>query len=70
MIKDAILSKDPKLLQALLLPIDKPGLPATEKNMRILNERMNLWLAGTGRRVMDDILEEKKMDTEPTRSGR
>lgn len=54
MVHDAILSKDPKLLQALLLPIDKPG-PATKANLRTLNERMNLWLAGTGKRVIDDM---------------
>jgi len=63
MIKDAILSKDPELLQALLLPIDKPGLPATERNMKILNERMNLWMAGTGQRVWDDLSEEIETET-------
>ena len=62
MIHDAILSDDPKLLQALLLPIDKPGVPATERNLRILNERMNLWLAGNGKRILDDIEEERNAD--------
>ena len=59
MIHDAILSDDPKLLEALLLPIDKPGVPATDRNLRILNERMNLWLAGSGSRILDDIEEER-----------
>ena len=63
MVHDAILSKDPKLLQALLLPIDKPG-PATKANLRILNDRMNLWLAGTGKRVIEDI----EMEESPERS--
>jgi len=57
MIKDAILSKDPQLLQGLLLPINKPGV--ADKNLRILGERMNLWLAGAGSRVMEDIMGEE-----------
>jgi len=60
LIHDAVLADNPKLLQALLLPIDKPGTRATEINLRILNERMNLWLAGTGKRVLDDIMEEMR----------
>ena len=60
MLHDAILSKDPKLLQALLLPIDKPGSKMTEKTFRILDERMNLWLAGSGKRIIDDIMDEEK----------
>lgn len=53
LVHDAILSKDPKLLQALLLPLDKPQ---TQKaNLRILNDRLNLWLAGAGARVMQDM---------------
>lgn len=64
MVHDAILSKDPKLLQALLLPIDKPG-PATKANLRILNERMNLWLAGTGKRVIEDIEMEESPEKNP-----
>jgi len=53
LVHDAILSKDPKLLQVLLLPLDKPQ---TQKaNLRILNDRLNLWLAGAGSRVFDDI---------------
>ncbi len=56
LIHDAITSNDPKLLQALLLPIDKPQ--AQLKNLRIVNDRMNVWLAGPGKRVLDDIEQE------------
>jgi len=59
MVNDAILSKDPSLLKALLLPIDKPK--TSWKNLVVLDVQMNLWLAGTGKRVMDDI-EEEAMD--------
>jgi len=58
MVHDAILSKDPKLLQALLLPMDKPG--RAKVNMAILNKRINLWLAGTGKRILDDIENKKE----------
>ena len=55
MIHDAITGADPKLLQALLLPIDKPTSKQGQKNLKILGERMNLWLIGSGKRIMDDI---------------
>lgn len=54
LLHDAILSPDPQLLQALLLPLDKPQTQAT--NLRILNDRLNVWLLGAGSRVMDDII--------------
>lgn len=63
LVHDAVLSKDPQLLQALLLPLDKPGIIAQE-NVNILNRRLNLWLAGTGKRVWDDIVEESETDRE------
>jgi hypothetical protein len=66
MIHDAVLSKDPKLLQSLLLPIDKPGTKLTNDNLRILNERMNFWLAGSGKRVMDNLIDELNEDSEKT----
>ncbi|MFH2034607.1 MAG: hypothetical protein ABIJ26_07935, partial [Candidatus Margulisiibacteriota bacterium] len=62
LIHDAVLSKDPKLLSALLAPIDKPFSKGGQANLKILDERMNLWLGGTGKRVFDDIIEEIKND--------
>lgn len=58
LVQDAILSKDPKLLNALLLPLDKPSSAAF--NWRVVNGRINLWLAGTGGRVAEDIKQEIK----------
>ena len=65
---DAILSKDPKLLEALLLPIDKPGAQTT-KNLIILNDRINAWLGGTGKRVMNDIMAEIQADDTTIRNA-
>lgn len=62
MVKDAILSRDPTLLQGLLLPINKPGV--ADRNLRILGERMNVWLAGAGSRVMEDIMKEDQTGKE------
>jgi len=59
LIHDAILSKDPELLKSLLLPIDKPSGQGL-KNLAILNKNLNIWLGGTGARVMDDIMKEIK----------
>jgi hypothetical protein len=61
LIQDAILSKNPNLLQALLAPINKPTTRAGQRSLRILDQRINAWLAGTGKRVMDDILQEKEV---------
>lgn len=58
LINDAILSDDPKLLQALLANIKEPGSKA--KNIKELNKRMNAWLAGAGARVYDDIISEEQ----------
>jgi len=56
MIQDAVLSQDEKLLKALLAPINKPEVNAASRNnLRILNDRLNVWLVGSGKRVMDDI---------------
>lgn len=63
LIHDAITSKDPALLRSLLLPIDKPGSRTTQRNLLLLNESMNLWLTGTGRRVMSDIEDEIRGET-------
>ena len=51
LVKDAITSPDPKLLQVLLMPMDKP----TPQKIRFINKRMNVWLAGHGKRVWEDI---------------
>uniref|UniRef100_A0A6H1ZJQ0 Uncharacterized protein n=1 Tax=viral metagenome TaxID=1070528 RepID=A0A6H1ZJQ0_9ZZZZ len=56
LVSDAVLSKDPSLLQSLLLPMDKPE--AIKTAIKITNDRLNAWLAGTGKRVFEDILEE------------
>jgi hypothetical protein len=42
-------SADSKLLEALLLPIDKPTTRSGQANLQKLNKRMNLWLMGTGK---------------------
>jgi hypothetical protein len=49
LINDAIMADDGgKLLEALLLPIDKPTTRSGQANLQKLNKRMNLWLMGTG----------------------
>jgi hypothetical protein len=58
LIHDAVLSKDPTLLKTLLLPIDKPTTGLGQYNMKRLNQRMNLWLEGSGRRVLEDVNED------------
>jgi hypothetical protein len=63
LVHDAVLSKDPGLLKALLSPIDKPKIANTE-TLKILDQKMNSWLAGTGKRVMDDILREQEENRE------
>lgn len=60
LIHDAIVSKDGTLLRALLLPIDKPQVGLN--NWRVVNQRMNVWLLGTGSRVLNDISEEIRGD--------
>lgn len=63
LIHDAITADDGgQLLQALLLPIDKPTSPAWLSNLGTLNARMNLWLAGPGQRVLDDIVRDDEDD--------
>jgi hypothetical protein len=62
LIIDAMLSDDPKLLKALLLPLDKPDV--RKANLVQLNNAMNLWFAGAGKRVIDDIETEITEDRE------
>ena len=57
-IHDAVTAKDSKLLQALLLPLDKPTTPLGIRNLITVNQQMNLWMAGTGSRVLEDIEQE------------
>ena len=63
-IHDAILSKKSELLKALLAPLDKPESKSFLKNLVTLNKQMNLWLAGTGKRVAKDIEDEIREDKE------
>ena len=62
LVHDAIMSEDDKLLRTLLLPIDKPQTTQGAKNIKIINQRMNAWLLGTGSRVMRDIEQEMRED--------
>ncbi|KKN02748.1 hypothetical protein LCGC14_1114540, partial [marine sediment metagenome] len=55
LIHDAVTSEDGRLLNALLLPIDKPTSATGQQNLKILNKRINIWLLGTGHRVIEDI---------------
>ena len=49
LVEEALTADDGgKLLQALLLPIDKPATPQGRRNMIELNARLNTWLLGTG----------------------
>jgi len=50
-VQDAILSEDPKMLQALLEPMSKPK--PTKGDLILLNKQFNAWLLSTGERVMD-----------------
>lgn len=67
LIHDAITADDGgKLLRTLLLPIDKPTVPSTKLNIGLIAKRINLWLLGSGSRVMDDIkqdIEEEQNST-------
>lgn len=60
-VHDAIV-ESPELLRTLLLPIDKPGLPQNARNIQLINEKMNLWLMGSGKRIIEDIAIEEKED--------
>jgi len=53
LIHDAILSPDPELLKTLLLPLDKPDTAID--NLIVVIEKLNTWLVGTGKRVLEDI---------------
>ena len=60
LIHDAILSPDPELLKTLLLPLDKPD--TSIGNLIVVVKKLNTWLVGTGKRVLDDI---EKDDEQP-----
>ncbi len=60
---DAVVSDDPKLLQALLLPLNKPTTQA--ENLLIFNQLMNAWLVGPGLRVLEDIAQDENEDKLP-----
>ncbi|MBU1235014.1 MAG: hypothetical protein KKC77_19175 [Proteobacteria bacterium] len=61
LIHDAITSPDPKLLNTLLLPLDKPK--TSWKNILLVTKQINLWALGTGKRVMDDIVNEYRSES-------
>lgn len=63
LINDAILSKDPKLLEALLMPINKPTTPKGINNLKIIDLRLNAWSMGSGVRVFKDINEEDNFNS-------
>lgn len=57
LVNDAVMSPDGKLLEALLMPIDKPlggGAKARE-----VTKRVNAWLAASGNNVLRDIKDEE-----------
>jgi hypothetical protein len=58
LVNDAILSKDPALLNSLLKPMAKPT--PKRKDLVSLNKNLNLWLSTTGKRVLDDITREEQ----------
>ena len=60
MVIDAMVSKDPELLKTLLMPIGKPGTKGFKHNIEIITNRMNVWLAGAGKNVYDDVMSEPK----------
>ncbi len=62
MIIDAVVSDSPDMLKALLLPLNKPTTQM--QNLFVLNKQMNLWLAGVGSRVLEDVIKEKTEDQE------
>lgn len=62
LVHDAVIAKDGQLLRALLLPIDKPTTAGGRRNLVEINKQMNLWLIGTGSRVLNDISEEIRED--------
>lgn len=62
MVYDAILSPDKTLLQALLLPINKPIITGRPANFDILTKRMNAYLISTGKKVMEDIENEERLN--------
>jgi hypothetical protein len=59
LVHDAILDPEPELLKTLLAPIEKPTI-AKNETFKIVDQRINAWLAGSGQRVMNDILREEK----------
>ena len=69
LVSDAITEPDGKLLEALLLPINKPETLTGMKNIKTLEIRMHAWLLGTGSRVMRDIAEEESENEQRVNSG-
>ena len=59
LVHDAILEEDGELLKSLLLLVDKPNTAFGLKNLKVVDKRINLWLLGTGSRVLKDIKTEQ-----------
>jgi len=65
LVYDAIVSPDKKLLEALLMPINKPvSMGGKSKEVAI---RLNAWLMATGNQVLQDIIAEEG-EPEPTQT--
>lgn len=58
LINDAIMSPDKKLLETLLMPIEKPTIKGGRSEE--IGIRLNAWLMATGNRVFQDIVTEEK----------
>jgi len=55
LVNDAIMSPDRNLLEALLMPIDKPTAGPASKEV---SKRLNAWLLASGSNVLQDIKED------------
>jgi len=55
LVHDAIISPDGKLLETLLLPINKPG---NAKQAKEVIKKINAWLGASGNQVLEDIINE------------
>jgi len=64
LVHDAIMSPDGKLLETLLMPINKPG--SRGLNEKEVGKRLNAWLLAEGNRVLQDIVGETSETTSKT----
>ena len=61
LIHDAVVSDNPELLKALLLPLEKPT-SKNPKNVVKMHQAINAWLLGVGNRVLRDVEAEMQAD--------